>query len=398
MASLEELRRAVLADPTNIEAAVELLNVRARIEGPDVLLEPLKDRVFWNETHEQVQNLAIYEVQRRLAGSYELEGIRVWSCPNNHECRLCQGGCTPPYKNAPCPRCNDARRINVLLSHRLATFHHTTTGLAFNLLPGDWPVDLDCHELGCISPTGNRRTIDNTEAVPLRVDFINQEEVIASFRVEPFSKVRVRVGQEHMEAKPRAFRLAPKVRPFLIGRRLVAWGELRGQRALQDPAGARDHSEPTSGFNREACVRWLEDRKLIFPTGKEWIYAYRGGSATRFYWGDGLSENHVQLVQNARDPARRVKSVQGWNGFGLVDMESNAWQCLPEDTEGCFEARRQRGLDVNASRSFEGRSRRRLDFSSEAMGLGLLNFSLDNGFPNGGFRAAALVPGFPKDT
>lgn len=101
---IEKLKRQLEADPIDVLAQLELAQARTRVEGPDVYLEPLQDRLEWNECSEPLQDLAINEVAERLKPDYECLETRVYRC----------GG----------------------QSHRIASFAHLESGLVLNLLPG----------------------------------------------------------------------------------------------------------------------------------------------------------------------------------------------------------------------------------------------------------------------
>jgi formylglycine-generating enzyme required for sulfatase activity len=101
---LEHLKRQLEADPKNSRLQCALLSARARIYGSSVYLEPLEDRLIWNQCSEPIQDMAIGEIRRRLGSSYEWLETAVYSC--NHQ------------------------------SHRIASFEHIKSGLQLNLLPG----------------------------------------------------------------------------------------------------------------------------------------------------------------------------------------------------------------------------------------------------------------------
>lgn len=101
---IEKLMRHLKTDPHDTQAQLEFAQARARVEGSEIYLEPLNDRLIWNECSEPLQDLAINEVRERLEPDYEWLETRVYSC--------------------------------VGLSHRIASFTHLKSGLVLNLLPG----------------------------------------------------------------------------------------------------------------------------------------------------------------------------------------------------------------------------------------------------------------------
>lgn len=101
---LEESRRLALSDPDDPEASLSLLKKRSRTEGPQVWLQPLMDRELWQRCPEDLQDLAIAEVGRRLGAKFRHVVTRVYDCAG--------------------------------VSHRIASFQATTHWIELNLLPG----------------------------------------------------------------------------------------------------------------------------------------------------------------------------------------------------------------------------------------------------------------------
>jgi formylglycine-generating enzyme required for sulfatase activity len=106
---LEELKRQFAADPKSSQLQCELLNARARVEGPSVYLEALNDRLKWNECSEPLQDMTINAVGERLKPDYKWLETLLYSCP-------------------PAPDHG--------ISHRIASFAHLKSGLILNLIPG----------------------------------------------------------------------------------------------------------------------------------------------------------------------------------------------------------------------------------------------------------------------
>ena len=130
----------------------------------------------------------------------------------------------------------------------------------------------------------------------------------------------------------------------------------------QSPGFSQSDREPV------ACISW-EDAKayvawLSQTTGQlyrllsesEWEYAARGGSTSKFWWGNDGNNDHCGYA-NARDQTVKQK-FSGWadwsdasscndghlytapvgsyrpNGFGLFDMAGNVWEWV----EDCYAA------------------------------------------------------------
>ena len=97
-------QRQAFADPQDIGAAVKDVQSRARIEGPDVYLEPTLDLSEWAKAKPPVQDMAIIEVSRRLSPAYKHVETKIYACGGQR--------------------------------YRIATFCHERTGIELNLIPG----------------------------------------------------------------------------------------------------------------------------------------------------------------------------------------------------------------------------------------------------------------------
>lgn len=101
---IEELKRHLEADPSDVQAQIQLIQARARVEGSSAYLGCLQDRLIWKQCSELVQDFAVKEVEERLSPDYSLLETRRYDCAG--------------------------------LSHRIASFIHAKSGLILNLIPG----------------------------------------------------------------------------------------------------------------------------------------------------------------------------------------------------------------------------------------------------------------------
>jgi formylglycine-generating enzyme required for sulfatase activity len=130
--------------------------------------------------------------------------------------------------------------------------------------------------------------------------------------------------------------------------------KLKG-RSWRDPGYQQTDRDPVvcvSWLDAQAYVAWL-NRKLAahgsapkgpyrLPSEAEWEYAARGGTTTRFWWGDDEAgaATHAWHGDRAGKPPLSANSggrthpvgAMPANGFGLYDMAGDVWQW----TEDCY--------------------------------------------------------------
>jgi formylglycine-generating enzyme required for sulfatase activity len=90
---------------------------------------------------------------------------------------------------------------------------------------------------------------------------------------------------------------------------------------------------PQSDDRPVAEVTWQDARAFCWrvggdlPSEAQWEYAARGGSRTRWSFGDeeGALASHAWFDGNSRDEAQPVKRKQA-NPLGLYDMHGNVWE------------------------------------------------------------------------
>ncbi len=135
-------------------------------------------------------------------------------------------------------------------------------------------------------------------------------------------------------------------------------------------AGGCSHRPGDNGWGRDrrpvidvswddaqAYVGWLSrstGQHYRLLSESEWEYAARGGTTTRFYWGEDLGEREICGYANGagseasiawkntscRDGSAKTARVGSYraNGFGLHDMLGNVWEWVGDCWNGSYAA------------------------------------------------------------
>jgi len=121
------------------------------------------------------------------------------------------------------------------------------------------------------------------------------------------------------------------IKPFAISRYPISvreWNECAAAKACAFVAAGNDDAPVTnvSWTDAKQYVAWLSDvtRKAYrLPTEAEWEYAARGGTQTRYWWGEELQPGMVNC-KNCTNAVTTEQSIKVGsfkpNPFGLYDM------------------------------------------------------------------------------
>jgi formylglycine-generating enzyme required for sulfatase activity len=124
-------------------------------------------------------------------------------------------------------------------------------------------------------------------------------------------------------------------KPFYLGKYEVQqeqWEAVMGN----NPSTFKGAKNPVEQVSWDDCQKFLDklnamtaeqEGKFVLPTGAEWEYACRGGSTTRFSYGDATRSlgEYAWYKDNSEQKTHPVGKKKP-NAWGLYDMHGNVWE------------------------------------------------------------------------
>jgi formylglycine-generating enzyme required for sulfatase activity len=132
------------------------------------------------------------------------------------------------------------------------------------------------------------------------------------------------------------------IKPFAISKAVVtvrAWRQCVAAKACPDVVNDENDDAPVTNVSfsdAQRFVAWLSQATQLnfrLPTEAEWEYAARGGTRTKYWWGDDVQPGMVNCKGcNGDQNARQTAKVEDFkpNPFGLHDMGGNVAQWVSD--------------------------------------------------------------------
>ena len=128
----------------------------------------------------------------------------------------------------------------------------------------------------------------------------------------------------------------------------------------QNPSYFKDCPNcPVENVSWEGANEYCKKVGKRLPTEAEWEYAAKGGTQTKYYWGNEFDSNYAWYDKNSTHKTHPIAQKMA-NPFGLADMSGNVWEWCADWYDATYYrkniADNPHGPDTGESRVLRGGS------------------------------------------
>jgi formylglycine-generating enzyme required for sulfatase activity/class 3 adenylate cyclase len=193
--------------------------------------------------------------------------------------------------------------------------------------------------LANLGPAAKLKTIRDCQVCPELVEIPAGSFAMGSTEDE--------IGHKPSEGPRRTIRLA---KPFALGRYEVTfaqWDACVADGGCIHTPNDRDWGRGNrpvfyvSWNDIQKYLAWLSDKTghtYRLPSEAEWEYAARGGTATRYWWGEAMELGLANCAGCNADDGETTVPVGSYppNPFGLYDVHGNVWEWTADCWNGSY--------------------------------------------------------------